>query len=346
MQSARWDLFLTGDARTIYYLTGSYNAEDQPAVFLLWADGSSTLLTTATAALCVDRIVTVESYSLDRCITHPYDDAANLLRPLLAEKPVTRCGVERGRTAGLFESLVAPEDATATILRLRKRKDEDEIDEIRESLRYCAVAYRAARETIVAGLTELDVYHAMYGAILREAGTAVRFPGDFACGQRCVRGGGDPKSYRLQDGDLYVLDIFPAPRYYFGDTCRTFSVGPPTDEQQLAFNTVIDSIRIGEAAVKPGRLARDVYAEVREFLDSRPESAKSLWHHVGHGIGHRGHEAPRIIPGSDDIFEVGDVFTLEPGIYRPELGGGIRLEDNYVLRENGLENLFDFPMEL
>ena len=47
-----------------------------------------------------------------------------------------------------------------------------------------------------------------------------------------------------------------------------------------------------------------------------------------HGLGHRGHEAPRISPGSEDIFEEGDVFTLEPGIYYKALQGGIWLEDN------------------
>ena len=63
-----------------------------------------------------------------------------------------------------------------------------------------------------------------------------------------------------------------------------------------------------------------------------PLAENSFWHHAGHGIGHHGHEAPRIIPGSDDVFEVGDVITLEPGIYTEALHGGIRLEDNYVVR--------------
>ena len=72
----------------------------------------------------------------------------------------------------------------------------------------------------------------------------------------------------------------------------------------------------------------------------------SFWHHLGHGIGHRGHEAPRIIPGTDDIFEEGDVITLEPGVYAQSLQGGIRIEDNYVVRAHGLENLFAYPHDL
>jgi len=95
-----------------------------------------------------------------------------------------------------------------------------------------------------------------------------------------------------------------------------------------------------EKAIKRGVKARDVYNEIKARLDS------SFWHHAGHGIGHNGHEAPRIIPGSDDIFEAGDVITLEPGMYSKELHGGIRIEDNYVVHETGLENLFLYPKAL
>ena len=123
-------------------------------------------------------------------------------------------------------------------------------------------------------------------------------------------------------------------------------MGEPTDLQHRAWEIVSQAVRLGESLIKPGVEARRVYRGVKEFLDSHELSQKSFWHHAGHGIGHHGHEAPRIIPGSDDIFEVGDVIALEPGIYGEELQGGIRLEDNYVVREHGLENLFDFPREL
>jgi Xaa-Pro aminopeptidase len=98
--------------------------------------------------------------------------------------------------------------------------------------------------------------------------------------------------------------------------------------------------------IRPGVRARDVYGAVKEFLDSHEFTEKSFWHHAGHGIGHYGHECPRIIPGSDDVFEVGDVITLEPGIYTKSIGGGIRIEDNYLVTESGLENLFEYPKEL
>jgi Xaa-Pro aminopeptidase len=103
---------------------------------------------------------------------------------------------------------------------------------------------------------------------------------------------------------------------------------------------VLRALKLGESMIKPGARARDVYAAVKELLDAEPIAEASFWHHLGHGIGFHGHEAPRLIPGSDDVFEPGDVFTLEPGVYTKRLQGGIRLENNYLVGDQGLENLF------
>ena len=69
-------------------------------------------------------------------------------------------------------------------------------------------------------------------------------------------------------------------------------------------------------------------------------------HHLGHGIGLFPHEAPHLNSHWDDVFEVGDVFTCEPGLYSNELRGGIRLENDYLVTETGVELLSDFPLEL
>ena len=305
---------------------------------------------------CCNEHVCLETYSIQRSIDTPASDASKILKDLLNRydaASIHRCATERATTAGIFEQTIVDEfprvellDALPALLSLRKRKHEDEIACLKASLKYCDVAYRTAREVIAPGLTELDVYDAMVSAITQAAGTTITFAGDFACGERGIKEGGPPTSRRIQNGDLYILDIFPAVNLYFADTCRTFAVGEPSELQQQAWQLVMDAVRLAEALVKPGVSVRSVYAEVKGFLDSQPLTERSFWHHLGHGIGHRGHESPRIIPGSEDIFEEGDVFTLEPGIYTQALQGGIRLEDNYVLRADGPEDLFDFPWNL
>lgn len=340
MERERWDLFVTTNYRTVYWLTGVLGPAETPTYFALTRDGRSTLISSAKPmeGTPVDEYLPLETYSMERTISDLARDAARWVR----FPHVDRYGVE-GPYAHEHGTRC---NAVAAIQKLRKCKDEDELDEIRACLRLCAVAYRRARAILAPGLTELDVYLAMHEAMVQEAGMPVDLKGDFACGQRSVGGGGIPTRRRLEPGDLYPLDLFPATALYTGDTCRTFCVGTPTDEQLRAFETVRYAIRLAEQMIRPGVAAREVYAAVKHYLDERPFTEKSFFHHVGHGIGYQGHEAPRIIPGSDDVFAVGDVFTIEPGIYVPALGGGIRLEDNYVLQEDRLENLFDFPMEL
>lgn len=335
MEARRWDLFVTGSFRTAYYFSGVLKSQDSPVVFLMRSDGRH-------------EVLEAETYSLERTIDNPVGDLARHLDQYLHTNldSVRAAAVERTATVSLIESVVqaaAPkpiEDASKAILRLRKCKQPDEVGEIRHSLTLCAKAYQAARGAIAPGVTELDVYHTILAAITKQTGSTVDLRGDFASGERAIRGGGPPTARVLQVHDLFPLDLFPASALYFGDTCRTFAAGGAIDEQLRAHEVVRKALTMAESMVKPGVRTRDVYLTVKQFLDSEAIAEKSFWHHLGHGIGFHGHESPRIIPGSDDIFEPGDVFTLEPGVYTKSLRGGIRLEDNYLITEHGLENLF------
>lgn len=342
MELHRWDLFVTANYRTVYYLSGILGGAEIPCALMLDATGRCTVISGARPVdHAADELVRLETYSIARCIDDPAGDAAELLHESLPDNTASlRCGVEALPSRMSFRA-AAVEDATLTILALRKKKHADEIAAIRESLRLCAVAYDAAKAVIQPGLTEIDVHNAMSAAVNRAAGTAVTLAGDFACGLRSVREGGPPTLRKLEHGDLYVLDIFPAPALYFGDVCRTFAIGgEPTDEQLRAAELVGSTLRAAEQLVRPGVYARDVYGFVKERL------GESFWHHAGHGIGHHGHERPRLIPGSIEVFEEGDVFTIEPGVYLDALQGGLRLEDNYVVHADGVENLFDYPLDL
>ncbi len=116
--------------------------------------------------------------------------------------------------------------------------------------------------------------------------------------------------------------------------------------QHDSWKLVCDALALGERLVRPGARGCDVYREIKAFLDDADLTGKSFWHHAGHGIGLHGHEAPRIIANTDDVLEPGDVFTLEPGVYTNANQGGIRLENNYLVTADGIEKLFDYPLDL
>jgi Xaa-Pro dipeptidase len=348
MQAHRFGTFLTGHARTIYYLTGVLLPPESPAALVIGGEGKSVLISPATECATVDECVPVETYSISRVIADAHSDAARFLKDRIARYKDTTWTVEFSYTPAAFSNYVlsAPASDAGPMLRyLRKSKDEDEIAEIRRSLKLSAIAYDAAREAIRPGVTEIDVYSAMLDAATKSAAHTFTLAGDFACGMRCVRGGGPPTGNVVQPGDLYILDLFPACAFYFGDTCRTFAVGEPTPEQRRTWKLVAETLAMAEKMLRPGLAAKELYTAVRERLAPH-EFGSSFWHHAGHGIGFHGHEAPRLIPGSDDVIEVGDVIAIEPALYSEQLRGGIRLENTYAIRHSGVERLFNYPLDL
>src|SRR5581483_4005621 len=104
---------------------------------------------------------------------------------------------------------------------------------------------------------------------------------------------------------------------------------------------IIATFPIVEKLARPGVRCRDIYAAVDEHF--RTSTGKDLSHHLGHGIGLQPHEFPHLNPKWDDVLIEGDVFTVEPGLYGPELNGGIRIENQYLLTATGAEDLVEYP---
>ncbi len=347
MERRGWDLFLTGNPRTVYSLTAAMVPIEQPALFLLRGDGSSLLVSPPDEGGFATERRKVAVYSPVHSIEQPMQDAAKLLEDAVRGE---RLGVDLGYTPAAalhtISSGLAVEDATDEILALRRKKDEDEVQEIRRSLHLNAIAYDAAKRALEPGMTEIDLHVAMSLAVAEELGTVVPLAGDFSCGLRSIKESGPPVSRKIEPGELCVLDLFIAPAYYYGDTCRTFCAGVPDTRQLEAWEMVQEVLRTAEKAVRPGATGREVYQMVRSALDASPLTQGTFWHHAGHGIGYQGHEAPRLIPESTDVIEEGDVIAIEPGLYVGALKGGLRLENSYRVCKEGLENLFDYPMAM
>ena len=159
-------------------------------------------------------------------------------------------------------------------------------------------------------------------------------------------------SHVLEVGEPLVVDLFPRAGL-FADCTRTFCVGEPSAEFRRAHDAVRQALETAAAACRPGvrgfalqELACDAfeaagYATVR----SAPETRTGYVHGLGHGVGFELHEYPsfREAAGEEGELEVGDLLTLEPGLYDPEAGYGVRLEDLCYLGEGGLVNLTPLP---
>jgi len=233
-------------------------------------------------------------------------------------------------------------DIEPDLLRLRRRKDADELALLRRAIAACGAMDARARAIVRPGVDELEVFSALQAAAVESCGEMLTATGnDYACGAR----GGPPRRRACGAGELYILDLGPACRGYFADTSRAIAVdGRPTDRQLSAWERVCGALELVERHARPGVACRELYRQVQEWLGGATVGTWSS--HLGHGIGLTPHESPRLNPHWDDVLEEGDVIAVEPALYDPDLRCGLRLENDYLVTATGLELLSPIPLEL
>lgn len=228
---------------------------------------------------------------------------------------------------------------------LRAIKDEHEQEILRQAAQIADRGAEAARAAFQAGRTENEVV-ADIDAALRAAGATETSltcqSGVYRSGEPLIRPFASER--RLEPGDLAQLEIRGGYRGYHFDICRSAIVGQASDEQRHLFETVEEMLDTIIASAAPGVRAeelQDVCDQIahRENLDgyqSMHFGGPSTY--CGHGLGVDSDEPPVLFTGDKTILRPGMFLTPEPGIYRHPLGG-LRLEDNILITEDGCENL-------
>lgn len=163
----------------------------------------------------------------------------------------------------------------------------------------------------------------------------------------------------LRLGQTIVFDIFPCERGggYFYDFTRTWCLGYAPDEVLAVYKTVLSTYRQVVSALKPGSIFKEYQfmtcdlfeAQGHPTVKSNPRTQSGYVHGLGHGVGLHVHEKPSsgTLESNTDRLLPGSVFTIEPGLYYPERGLGVRLEDTLHLRPDGkFEILAPYPLDL
>ena len=232
-------------------------------------------------------------------------------------------------------------DLDPVMFRLRRRKEADELAAMARANEANRAMYERARQVVAPGLNELDLYNELHAVSVRTLGEPLTYFGqDFRAAAR----GGPPRDRQAQQGELWVLDLGVGLRGYYSDNARTLAVGEPSDDQHRAWEAVAAVFPMIEQTVRPGVSCREVFQRAKQML--APSAPWEFNHHLGHGVGLAPHEAPRLNPNWDDKFEPGDFFTVEPGLYHESLRHGVRLEQNYVVTDDGVQLLTDWPLGL
>jgi len=315
---------------------------------VLFADGRS-WLTTANApssSVAAEEVIHFEANRMSTLRQDQPDVIAQQVQAAIAARKASRIGFDSSPVCAqvLHDCSAEAEPIDADLWELRRRKDPDELALMKVAIQCTEAMYARARQIIEPGVPELHVFGELHEVAVRTSGEPMTalLGNDFACG---VLGGPPRKDRVAQAGEIYILDLGPTYRGYFSDNARSFSVDRrPTDAQLKAHAAIIGALKIVESMAKPGVRCRDIFAAVDEHMVRTHETR--MTHHLGHGVGLQPHEFPHLNPKWDDTLMEGEVFTAEPGLYSPELRGGIRIENQYLVTETGIQNLVDSPTAL
>jgi Xaa-Pro aminopeptidase len=227
---------------------------------------------------------------------------------------------------------------------LRAVKDEGELEALRRACAITDRVFERLTEVPFVGRTERDVSWDVTRLFHEEGGEGLAFESIVGAGPTGARPHARAGDRKIAAGELVVIDAGTTIDGYASDYTRTFATGPLGAEAKEVYETVLlaqlaalDGLRAGLSGVDADLLARRV-------IDESP-FAGTLGHGLGHGLGLDVHEAPRLSTESSDTLVPGNVVTVEPGIYL-EGRFGVRIEDDVVITEDGIENLTGFRKDL
>jgi Xaa-Pro aminopeptidase len=226
---------------------------------------------------------------------------------------------------------------------LRLVKSDAEADLIRQSCALADACFEHVIRMIQPGVTEYDIALDIE-FYFRRQGAEVAFPSIVVSGERSARPHGKPSEKPLEVGDFVTMDFGAKLNGYCSDITRTVVVGEASARHQEVYELVLEAQIEALHTIRAGVEAKEVDRIVREILATR-DLAQYFTHGLGHGLGRVVHDTGRLSPTSTDIIAAGQVWTIEPGVYIPGFGG-VRIEDDILITETGIEILTHSTKEL
>jgi Xaa-Pro aminopeptidase len=227
---------------------------------------------------------------------------------------------------------------------LRAVKDETELDALRRACKITDRVFERLLDVPFVGRTERDVSWELVKLFHDEGGQGLAFESIVGSGPTGARPHARASDRKIGTGELVVIDAGTTIDGYASDYTRTFATGPVDAEAKEVYETVLAAQRAALAGLRAGLTGVDADSLARSVIDGSA-FAGGMGHGLGHGLGLDVHEEPRLSTQSDSVLAPGNVVTVEPGIYL-EGRFGVRIEDDVVVTEDGIENLTGFRKDL
>lgn len=228
------------------------------------------------------------------------------------------------------------------VYKMRRIKGAHEENLLRKAIDITAEAQHAAAQHIRHGVGEWQVQAAIEQVFTTHQASHVSFPSIVATGKNSTVLHYIDNHETITQGDLVVVDIGAEFGHYAADLTRTYPAGGVfSDRQKEIYQLVLDAQEYAAARAKPGMFLRNASAGEQSLHGLVVEYFKQHGYaqYFPHGLGHYQGLDVHDVGNYLEPLEVGDVFTIEPGLYIPEESLGVRIEDNYIMRKDGAECL-------
>jgi Xaa-Pro aminopeptidase len=319
----------------VLYLTGF---DSSNAALLVEPGGGATLYTDFRYAESARSVSDVEVQMTKRAMMA--DIGARLkgrvqfeadVLPYLEWERLSSGGAELVPTSGLVDGI-------------RAIKDDEEIAKLAKASRIADRGFEALTAETFVGRSEREITWRLRDLLHAHGADELSFETIVASGENGALPHAHPTDRIVERGTLVTVDWGVRIDGYCSDCTRTVSTGGLPDKLREAYEVCLAAQKRACANIKAGLTGVEADALAREPITAAG-FGENFGHGLGHGVGLAVHEAPRLSTESTDTLEVGNIVTIEPGIYLEGLGG-VRIEDLAVVREDGVELLTSFPKEL
>ncbi len=333
-----FDAFLVRDTPNIAYLTGFTGVFDEERAHSLLVDAQGCVLHTDSryANACKQAAIACGSpVQVD-------DDAVPYTEWLTRYVSQGKLGIEDSMPLAEFRKLektmsqaVQLCETSRVVNTLRQVKDAAELNHMRAAQAVTDAAFVHICRFIKPGVTEREVARELNNFMLAHGADGLAFPTIVAAGANAANPHAQPGEAALEVGQCVVMDFGAKVAGYCSDMTRTVFLGVPNEHLSRAYAAIREANEAVAAFLKPGVSGKQAHQLALDVLEAAGFGG-TMGHGLGHSLGLEIHEDPVLSPRGEEALQVGNVVTVEPGIYIPN-EFGMRLEDFGIVIEGGFE---------
>ncbi|MCT8137383.1 aminopeptidase P family protein [Anaerobacillus sp. CMMVII] len=227
---------------------------------------------------------------------------------------------------------------------LRLIKEPSELEILKQAAKLADFGVEVGVHALKSGKTEMDVLALIEYELKRKGIREMSFSTMVLTGRKTADPHGNPGLTEITGGDFVLFDLGVVLDGYCSDITRTVVFQEASEKQQEIYETVLGAQLQALAACKIGTRIGDIDLAARNYI-TNAGFGEYFPHRIGHGLGIEVHEFPSMSENNNDLLQEGAVFTVEPGIYVPSIGG-VRIEDDIVITKDGFESLTKYPKDL